>query len=190
VRQHERERAREADRGPSWARTTHQDDEEKYLYLRGARRPDGIPYGVSNLVTSGTRSETTDLLLVEGVLDVHILQANGVQHAAALGGTAASPRLFEQLAKRGISDVTLALDNDPAGVAATHRAIDAAIRADRSPRVWVVDPDLYDDTKDPGEVVQRQSEAMWLCSSLQAPTMRPAQRESASTAALAISGSR
>jgi DNA primase len=144
-----------------WARTTHQDDAEKYLYLRGARRPDGIPYGLTNLITNGSRSEAASLLLVEGVLDVHILRANGIQDVAALGGTATSARLFEQLAAHGISDVTLALDNDPAGVAATHRATDSAIRADRSPRVWVIDPDLSDNAKDPGEIIQRRGPGAW-----------------------------
>jgi hypothetical protein len=144
-----------------WARTTNPDDGDKYLYLRGARRPDGIPYGLSNVIGSGTRSSAINLLLVEGVLDVHILRTNGVQHAAALGGTAASARLFEHLADHGISDVTLALDNDPAGVAATHRGINAAIRADHSPRLWVIDPDLYDNAKDPGDIIQRRGRRAW-----------------------------
>jgi DNA primase len=144
-----------------WARTTYQDDAEKYLYLRGARRPDGLPYGLSSLVTSGPRAEAIDLLLVEGVLDIHVLQVNGVPHVAALGGTAAGSRLFEQLAAHGVSNVTLALDNDPAGATGTQRAIDAAIAADRSPRVWVIDPDLFDNAKDPGEVIQRQGPHAW-----------------------------
>jgi hypothetical protein len=144
-----------------WARTTNPDNGEKYLYLRGARRPDGIPYGLSNLATGRSRAEAADLLLIEGVLDVHTLRANGVEHVAALGGTAASPRLFERLADLHVGDVTLALDNDPAGATATHRAINAATGADRSPRVWVIDPDLYDNAKDPGEIIQRRGPRAW-----------------------------
>jgi hypothetical protein len=80
---------------------------------------------------------------------------------AALGGTAAGVRLFEQLADRGIRNVTLALDNDPAGATGTHNAIDAAIGADRSPHVWVIDPDLFDRAKDPGEIIQRHGPRAW-----------------------------
>jgi DNA primase len=144
-----------------WARTTGHADGERYLYLRGAQRPQTLPYGVSSVLSDGSRGGGTDLLILEGVLDVHILGANGFQCVAALGGTAASPRLFERLADLGVGDITLALDNDPAGVAATRRAIDAAVSATRSPRIWVIDPDLLGEAKDPGELIQTRGPRAW-----------------------------
>ncbi len=145
-----------------WARATgNGDGGERYLYLRGARRPDTLPYGLSSVLSERSHGDETELLLVEGVLDVHILRAHGFQHVAALGGTAMSPRLFERLADLGVGDVTLALDNDQAGIAATRRAIEAAVRAARSPRIWVLDPDLLGNAKDPGELIQTQGPQAW-----------------------------
>ena len=144
-----------------WARAIGDEDGQRYLYLRGARRPDELPYGLSSVLAERSRASETDLLVVEGVLDVHILRANGVQRVAALGGTTASPRLFERLAALGVSDVTLALDNDPAGIAATRRAIAAGVNAARSPHIWVIDPDLFGDAKDPGAVIQTRGPHAW-----------------------------
>ena len=95
-----------------------------------------------------------DLLLVEGVLDVHILRAHGNRQRRSTRRHATSHRLFEQLADLGIPNVTLALDNDAAGLAATTRAIDASIRAVAHPHIWIIDPDLLGNAKDPGELVR------------------------------------
>jgi DNA primase len=142
-----------------WARTVEAADDDRYLYLRGAPRAATFPYFLSG-APGGRSGNRADLVLVEGVLDVHILRAHGVEGVAALGGAATSERLFEQLADRGIQNATLALDNDPAGRAATIRAIERATSASRSPHIWVVDPDLLD-AKDPGELVQRRGIEAW-----------------------------
>lgn len=142
-----------------WARTIEVDDDDRYLYLRGAPRASAMPYALSGLL-AGQPEDRAELVLVEGVLDVHILQAHGVEGVAALGGTATSERLFQQLADCGIQNVTLALDNDPAGRTATIRAIERATNAPRSPHIWVVDPDLLD-AKDPGDLIQRRGIEAW-----------------------------
>ncbi len=143
-----------------WTRTIDPADDDRYLYLRGAPRSDGTPYGLSDLLTSTSRP--ADVTLVEGVLDVHVLRAHGINSIAALGGTSLRRGQFEQLADLGIERLILAFDNDAAGRAALIRAIDDSIHADRAPSLWIIDPDLYDDTgKDPGDVVRRGGADAW-----------------------------
>ncbi len=77
-------------------------------------------------------------MLVEGVLDLHHLRARGHHAVAALGGTGATPALFEQLTRQGIETITLALDADTPGHAATIAAIDAAYRAANAPDINIV----------------------------------------------------
>jgi DNA primase len=145
-----------------WARTTNDHDADRYLYLRGARRAGAIPYGLSDLLSGGARGDLEPLVLVEGVLDVHILRTHDRDAVvAALGGTAVSSRLFEHLTDIGVERVVLALDNDPAGRAATAGHIDQAVRASSSPEVWVVDPDLLGTAKDPGELVRVGGSGAW-----------------------------
>jgi DNA primase len=144
-----------------WARTTSTDDPDRYLYLRGAPRVGTIPYGLSDTLASPARNRRDPVLMVEGVLDVHILRAHEVGPVAALGGTTVQSHLFEQLADLGIDHITLALDNDTAGHDATARSIDASVRAARSPDTWIIDPDLLDWAKDPGELIHRHGADAW-----------------------------
>src|SRR5205823_14073781 len=117
-----------------------------------------IPYGLSDLRNEDARHE---VVLVEGVMDVHTLRAHGITSVAALGGTATSRALFERLAHFGVERVILALDNDPAGHAATAKAIDHAVHAASAPDLWVIDPDLYDHAKDPGDVIRNRGAEAW-----------------------------
>jgi DNA primase len=144
-----------------WARSTAADDETRYLYLRSAARPGDVPYALSGLLGTQPREARRDLVLVEGVMDVHTLHAHDIPNAAALGGVVASHRLFEHLSDLGVERAFLAFDNDPPGRLATNRAIDAAAHAERSPDLWVIDPDLLSPRKDPGELVQRDGIAAW-----------------------------
>jgi DNA primase len=144
-----------------WARTIRNDGIDRYLYLRGAPRGDTIPYGLSDTLASASREQRAQVLLVEGVLDVHILRAHGVESVAALGGTATSRNLFERLTDVGVERVVLALDNDDAGRTATAKSIDASVRASRSPDVWVVDPGLLDTAKDPAELISSRGADAW-----------------------------
>jgi DNA primase len=144
-----------------WARTTSTDDADRYLYLRGAPRAGTIPYGLSDTLAKRARDTRDSLLLVEGVMDVHILRAHEIGPVAALGGTTVGTHLFEQLADLGIEHITFSLDNDTAGHDATARSIEACVRAARSPNTWVIDPDLLGTAKDPGELVRIHGSAAW-----------------------------
>ena len=148
--------------GTLWARTLDSDtaDEAKYLYLRGASRTNLPPYGLFDML-AGTAEDRRELVLVEGVLDLHQLHAHGVKSVAALGGTAIASNTFERLHRLGIETLTLCLDNDDAGCAATIRAVEHATRVRRSPDVYVIEPDQLGSAKDPDEFVREQGTAAW-----------------------------
>ncbi len=94
-------------------------------------------------------------------MDVAVLRANGVGSVVALGGASVGGGLFERLADHGVQRVVLAFDNDEPGRTATAKAIDAAVRAPRSPDLWAVDPDIYGAAKDPGDVVRSGGPDAW-----------------------------
>ncbi len=144
-----------------WARTINTRDDDRYLYLRGAPRSSTIPYGLSDILPVRAHEKHEPLLLVEGVMDVHILRACDIGTVAALGGTSVTSQLFEQLDDLGIEHVVIALDNDPAGHDATRRSVDASVRASRSPDIWIVDPDLLAPAKDPGDATREGGAEAW-----------------------------
>jgi DNA primase len=145
-----------------WARSLAEnaDADSRYLYLRGSRRAELPPYGLSD-VLGGSPELRRDLVLVEGVFDLHQLRAHGLESVAALGGTGARPELFGRLASLGVETVTLALDNDEAGRGATARAVEQAARATRSPALLVVDPRRLASAKDPDAYVLTRGIAAW-----------------------------
>jgi len=148
--------------GTLWARTLDGADTAatRYLYLRGASRTNLPPYGLSEVI-AGSRDARRDLVLVEGFIDFHQLRAHGFDNVAALGGTSTSPRTFERLGGLGVTTVTLCLDNDRAGHAATARAVENSTRAQRSPAVYVVSPDRLGAAKDPDAFVKGHSTDEW-----------------------------
>jgi hypothetical protein len=144
-----------------WARTIDPDEVDRYLYLRGAPRGGTIPYGLSDTLAGSPRDQRAQILLVEGVMDVHVLRAHGIGPVAALGGTAADSGLFERLTDVGVERVVLAFDNDPAGHTATTNCIDTSVHATRSPDLWVIDPDLLDTAKDPADLISSRGADAW-----------------------------
>jgi DNA primase len=70
-------------------------------------------------------------------------------------------QLFERLNALGVETVTLCLDNDEAGRAATARAIEKAARATRSPGLFVVDPKRVGSAKDPDAYVLTRGIDAW-----------------------------
>jgi DNA primase len=145
-----------------WARSLAEnaDADARYLYLRGSSRADLPPYGLS-AVLAGSAETRRDLVLVEGVFDLHQLRAHGLDNVAALGGTGARRQLFERLASRGVQAVTLCLDNDEAGRAATARAVEQAALAKESPTVYVLDPQKLGSAKDPDAYVLTRGLVAW-----------------------------
>ena len=67
------------------------DTAPKFLYLRGAGRSGLPPYGLSDVLKLPP-TERRELVLVEGLLDVHHLRAHGLANIAAVGAARRSPR--------------------------------------------------------------------------------------------------
>jgi DNA primase len=126
----------------------------RYLYLGGASRTNLPPYGLSWVLKETPRPR--DVLLVEGLLDVHHLRAAGYGAVAAVGGTGTRSRLFERLAQLGFERVTLCFDSDSAGRSAAAKAIEQSARATASPSVVVVAPEHLSPAKDPDEFVRER----------------------------------
>jgi DNA primase len=144
-----------------WARAVDDSDSAtRYLYLRGTRRGHLPPYGLSDALAGGQEARR-EIVLVEGFLDLHQLRTRGIANAAALGGTSIRSRAFEDLHRLGIDAVTLCLDNDEAGRAATAKAVENSARARQSPEVYVVDPGQLAPAKDPDEFVRSQGRDSW-----------------------------
>jgi DNA primase len=148
--------------GTLWARAL--DDTEnadtRYLYLRGASRTHLPPYGLSDAFRRG-HAIHTEIVVVEGLIDVHQFRARGIENVAALGGTSMRPQAFERLRRRGIETVTLCLDNDDAGRRATARVVEQSVRAADGPTIYVVDPATLMPAKDPDELVRERGAGAW-----------------------------
>lgn len=92
--------------------------EPKYLNLEGYQKEAHLP-GL-------TRAE--NVVLVEGELDAMRAHAAGFKQVAALGGSSVSDKQIDAALRAGARFVTLALDNDAAGKAATRAAVEALLR--------------------------------------------------------------
>ena len=92
--------------------------EPKYLNLEGYQKEAHLP-GL-------TRAE--NIVLVEGELDAMRAHSAGFKQVAALGGSSISDKQIEAALRAGARFVTLALDNDAAGKAATRAAVEALLR--------------------------------------------------------------
>jgi hypothetical protein len=145
-----------------WVRTLDSggDPGAKYLYLRGASRTGLPPYGLSE-VLARPPAERRELVLVEGLLDPHHFRAHGIPNVAALGGTSTPPETFERLARLGFESVTICLDRDAPGRTATARAIDRAVRAKRSPAIFVLESQHLAPAKDPDEFLRTHGAGAW-----------------------------
>ena len=139
--------------GTFWARSLRDSDSSvRYLYLRGASRSDLPPYGMSEVVGL-PRAERRELLLVEGLIDVHRLRADGFLNVAAVGGARVSSQTMEQLGRLGVESVVLAFDNDGPGREGLSSAIDAGTKTRGAPSLRVLEPKLLGETKDPDAFV-------------------------------------
>jgi DNA primase len=138
--------------GTFWARAL-DDHEPRYLYLRGARRTHLPPYGLSDVLRL-PEHERRELVLVEGLVDVHHLRAKGIANVAAIGSARIQAEKLVRVFKHGIETVTLALDNDESGREALAAAIDRTSRLEHAPALRVVHPAEFGDAKDPDEYVR------------------------------------
>ena len=130
------------------------DESFKYLYLRGAEKGKLPPFGLDEALRTDAGHE--NLVLVEGLIDVIALQARGFTNVAAIGGAGSlmTQERWEQLAALGVRSVTLALDNDEAGLEGLRTAVRHSAQAEPSPAVYVLDPFSYGNAKDPDEFLR------------------------------------
>src|SRR5207247_1724196 len=100
-------------------------------------------------------SKRRELVLVEGLLDVHQLQARGMANVAAVGGARVQPGTIARLREHGIETVVLAFDNDPPGRDGLAWTITGACRAKDGPALRVLEPAWLGDSKDPDAYVRK-----------------------------------
>ncbi len=129
------------------------EDSLKYLYLRDHEK--GTAFGLDVAVRSET-ARREGLVLVEGLLDVVLLQALGVDNVAALGGAGdlLTAERWERLARLRLPSFVLVLDNDEAGRKGLGKALDNLSNVDNVPNVYVIDPSELGAAKDPDELVR------------------------------------
>jgi DNA primase len=141
--------------GTLWARSLRDSDAStRYLYLRGASRSELPPYGVSEVLRLPA-SDRRELVIVEGLIDVHHLRSRGYSTVAAIGGARVQPSTVIRLGRFGFDSVVLAFDNDAAGRDGLARAVEYVSRASVAPNLRVVEPGLLGDTKDPDAFVRQ-----------------------------------
>ena len=104
-----------------WARDlSGEPGDAKYLYLKGGSKD--IPLGMNAV-------RDRDLVLVEGVLDVAMLQSRGDMQTIACGGASFSQGQVDALQRRRARSVIICLDPDGAGERGTLSCIDQLNRA-------------------------------------------------------------
>jgi DNA primase len=139
------------------------EEKEKYLYLKGTRKADLVAFGLDGAL----HKKPGLLVLVEGLLDVVNLQDRGLHNVAAIGGPGGefSPDRWERLAAFGVSQVVLALDNDPKedgkwpGLEGTLKALENVRKVRKGGNVPVVDvlhPAHLGEHKDPDALVTKE----------------------------------
>ncbi len=117
----------------------------------------------SNIGTESLKKETLfnlsasvkgdgDLIFVEGLIDCLISSVKGIPNVVALGGTSLNAYQVNQAIRNGTKKVTLALDNDRAGIEATRKAIDMLKNSD----VKIYVAQFPDGIKDPDELIKEQ----------------------------------
>jgi DNA primase len=137
-----------------WARAVDDSNASaRYLYLSGASRSGLPPYGLAEVLRLRA-TERRELVLVEGLIDVHKLRANGLTSVAAVGGARVQPEALIRLCRLGFDSVVLAFDNDEAGREGMSRAIERVTRSDKAPALRVLEPATLGDAKDPDAFVQ------------------------------------
>jgi DNA primase len=138
------------------------DEASKYLYMRGTDKSALVAFGLDRAL----RARADLLVLVEGLLDVVNLQSRGLLNVAAVGGAGGelTEKRWEALASFGVRTVALVLDNDSPGRAGTVAAVENVIKVYHAknvrnvPVLYVVDPGLLGDSKDPDEFVREHGE--------------------------------
>lgn len=125
----------------------------KYLYLKGATKPPAFGLDVAK-DSQATRRE--GLVLMEGLLDVVLLQARGLDNVAALGGSGGllTAERWSELGRLNLPAFVLALDSDEPGREGTLKALSNLRNVDNVRNVYVLPPETLGAAKDPDELVR------------------------------------
>lgn len=149
--------------GTLWARSLEESDSStRYLYLRGASRSGLPPYGLSDVLRLPPE-DRREIVLVEGLIDVHHLRAQGFPSVAAVGGARIQPEAFRRFQQLGIESVVLAFDNDRPGREGVSHAIDSVVQTRNAPSLRVLEPGQLADSKDPDAFVKEHGVASFRC---------------------------
>lgn len=143
---------------------------QKYLYMTTSKgwakkKEELLAFGLDTALRNGDRK--APLVLVEGLLDVVLLQSERFYNVAALGGTGTSPSLFEGLFSLGFPSLVLAFDNDQKedgsrpGKEGTLKALENVRKVRnggnvRNVPVYVLSPDVMGKHKDPDAFVRAE----------------------------------
>jgi DNA primase len=140
--------------GTLWARALRDSDSStRYLYLRGRSRTVLPPYGLSEILRLPP-PERREVVLVEGLIDVHKLRSLDFFNVAAVGSARAQAGALIRLRRLGVESVVLAFDNDTPGREGASRAVEAVTRSAHAPDLRVLEPALLGGAKDPDAFVQ------------------------------------
>jgi Toprim-like len=142
--------------GTFWTRSLGDyDSSTRYLYLRGASRADLPPYGISEVLRSPV-PDRREMILLEGLMDVHQLRAQGIRNVASIGGARLQPTTIPGLSRLRLDSIVLAFDNDSAGREGLSQAVYDLTQADVGLGLRVLEPRLLGSSKDPDEFVRAQ----------------------------------
>ena len=127
--------------------------EAKYLYLKGGTKPPAFGLDV---VQGSQTARREGLVLVEGLVDVVLLQARGMDTVAALGGSGGllTAERWAVLGRLDVPSFVLALDSDGPGREGTLKALSNLRNVDKVRKVYVLPPDALGAAKDPDELVR------------------------------------
>lgn len=111
-----------------------------YRFLYGPATSKVVVYGLQTALAQPLGRES--LVLVDDVLEGLLLQCRGLPHVAAIGscGEDLSPRRWEELARLGVTTVTLAFRRDERHASEVRDALVNALRAKTAPQVYVANP--------------------------------------------------
>jgi DNA primase len=113
------------------------------------------PYGISEILRL-PRPDRSEIVLLEGLMDVHQLRAQGFQNVASMGGARLQSAAIPRLSRLGLDSIVLAFDNDSAGRDGLSQTVHDLIETDVGLGLRVLEPRLLGPAKDPDEFVRAQ----------------------------------
>ena len=135
-----------------WARTTEPDDRPS-LPLPARRTPRaGIPYGLSDLLAAQRAHGSVASCCSSRASSTSISSAHTASDRRRARRHRRSRHLFERSPTSASSASSSPSTTTPPATPPPP-APSTPLHADHSPSVWIIDPDLYDTAKDPGELI-------------------------------------